>query len=161
MSTHKDQIRGGLADRRSEEDFSEKKLEAGKKVEREHTSNKEIAEEIAMDHLTEDPKYYTKLKKIEKMAYAQGRRDALAKFGSASASPPANDGASAYRDSGSPVATTSFKGMSRAVDQGWLANADRGFTSTFTDPGFRNHTLHGGPPSGGFVTDTTGGQRDS
>ena len=27
----------------------------------EHTDDKTMAEEIAMDHLTEDPKYYTKL----------------------------------------------------------------------------------------------------
>jgi hypothetical protein len=27
----------------------------------EHTDDEEIAREIAMDHLTEDPKYYTKL----------------------------------------------------------------------------------------------------
>ena len=37
----------------------------GYKVEREHTTDIEIAKEIAMDHLVEDPKYYTKLKKIE------------------------------------------------------------------------------------------------
>ncbi len=37
----------------------------GYKVEREHTTDTDIAKEIAMDHLFEDPKYYTKLKKIE------------------------------------------------------------------------------------------------
>ena len=31
----------------------------------EHTNDKKIASEIALDHLYEDPKYYTKLKKIE------------------------------------------------------------------------------------------------
>lgn len=42
-----------------------KELEKGIKVEMEHTDNKEKAKEIAMDHLWEDPSYYTKLKRIE------------------------------------------------------------------------------------------------
>jgi len=32
-------------------------------IEMEHTPDKKEAKQIAMDHLTEDPKYYTKLKK--------------------------------------------------------------------------------------------------
>jgi glucan phosphoethanolaminetransferase (alkaline phosphatase superfamily) len=43
-----------------------KQLEAGINVEMEHTTNKKVAEEIARDHLNEDPKYYLKLKKVEK-----------------------------------------------------------------------------------------------
>jgi hypothetical protein len=42
-----------------------KQLNMGIRVEMEHTDNKEKAKEIAMDHLYEDPKYYTKLSKIE------------------------------------------------------------------------------------------------
>ena len=42
-----------------------KQLNKGIKVELEHTNNKSIAKEIALDHLFEDPKYYDKLKKIE------------------------------------------------------------------------------------------------
>jgi hypothetical protein len=42
-----------------------KQLEMGMKVEMEHTNSKDKAKEIAMDHLWEDPSYYTKLKKIE------------------------------------------------------------------------------------------------
>src|SRR5210317_1653936 len=38
----------------------------GISVEMEHTTDREIAKEIALDHLYEDPKYYTKLLKIEK-----------------------------------------------------------------------------------------------
>jgi hypothetical protein len=37
----------------------------GLKVELEHTDDKSIAKEIVLDHLSEDPHYYTKLKKIE------------------------------------------------------------------------------------------------
>jgi hypothetical protein len=32
----------------------------------EHTNDRAVAREIAVDHLTEDPKYYDKLEKIEK-----------------------------------------------------------------------------------------------
>jgi hypothetical protein len=42
-----------------------KKLDQGIKVEMEHTTDKSIAREIAMDHIYEDPNYYTKLKQIE------------------------------------------------------------------------------------------------
>jgi hypothetical protein len=42
-----------------------KEFEMGMKVEMEHTTDKEIAKEIAKDHLFEDPKYYTKLSSIE------------------------------------------------------------------------------------------------
>lgn len=40
----------------------------GVKVEKEHTSNLDIAMEIAFDHVYEDPKYYDKLSSIEEMA---------------------------------------------------------------------------------------------
>jgi hypothetical protein len=64
----KDKIPGGLADKKSPKDFDRERLAQGIKVEMEHTSDKAIAREIAMDHLTEDPNYYRKLKKIEKHA---------------------------------------------------------------------------------------------
>jgi hypothetical protein len=46
-------------------DISElqKELEKGSKVEHEHTDSEEHAKRVAMDHLVEDPKYYTKLSK--------------------------------------------------------------------------------------------------
>jgi hypothetical protein len=37
----------------------------GLKVEMEHSDDITVAKEIAMDHLAEDPNYYTKLKRIE------------------------------------------------------------------------------------------------
>jgi hypothetical protein len=40
-------------------------LKMGIKIEKEHTRDENTAKEIAMDHLWEDPKYYTKLKKVE------------------------------------------------------------------------------------------------
>jgi hypothetical protein len=38
-----------------------KELNKGIEVEKEHTSSEEEARKIAMDHLVEDPEYYTKL----------------------------------------------------------------------------------------------------
>lgn len=43
-----------------------KELELGIKTEMEHTTDKKVAEEIALDHLFEDPKYYSKLTAMEK-----------------------------------------------------------------------------------------------
>jgi len=62
----KDIIPGGLADDLSPEDFDRDNLDKGIESELEHTSSKDIAEEIAMDHLTEDPGYYQKLEIMEK-----------------------------------------------------------------------------------------------
>ena len=61
----KDEIPGGLADKKSPEDFDQDQLLEGIKVELEHTDDKQLAMEIAMDHLTEDSDYYKKLKLIE------------------------------------------------------------------------------------------------
>lgn len=41
----------------------DKELEKGAKVEKEHTPSIAKAKAVAKDHLVEDPKYYTKLKK--------------------------------------------------------------------------------------------------
>lgn len=58
-------IPGGLADKKEPSDFDPEQLKKGIKVEMEHTNDRATAREIAMDHLTEDPKYYDKLEKIE------------------------------------------------------------------------------------------------
>ena len=49
-----------------DEDFNQKELEMGIKVEFEHTDNLEIAKAIAKDHLSECFDYYTRLGKMEK-----------------------------------------------------------------------------------------------
>jgi len=61
----KDHLPGGLADDKRPDQFDAMELARGVKVELEHTGNRNTAMEIAMDHLTEDPKYYQKLKKVE------------------------------------------------------------------------------------------------
>lgn len=66
-----EKLKGGLADGKTDKDFDEKQLDAGKKVEREHTKDKAVAAEIARDHLTEDKDYYKKLKTIEKSDLAK------------------------------------------------------------------------------------------
>jgi len=72
-----DKIPGGLAKGKSLIDIAKhhrvpqadiyKQLQKGIKIEMEHTTSKEIAKEIAMDHLWEDPKYYNKLDSIEEI----------------------------------------------------------------------------------------------
>lgn len=71
----KDKIKGGMSDNKSLSDIATKhgsilkdlknQLNKGIKVEMEHTKDESTAKEIAMDHLWEDPNYYTKLSKIE------------------------------------------------------------------------------------------------
>jgi hypothetical protein len=46
-------------------DAIQQELDAGIKVEREHTSSDQAAKEIALDHLAELPDYYSKLDKME------------------------------------------------------------------------------------------------
>jgi hypothetical protein len=60
----KDELKGGEGDKLSEKDVCPKQLAIGIEVELEHTGKRAIAKEIALDHLAEDKKYYTKL--IEK-----------------------------------------------------------------------------------------------
>lgn len=61
----KDRIKGGMADDKLPSDFDQDQLIKGIKVEMEHTDNMLTAKEIAMDHLTEDPRYYDKLAKAK------------------------------------------------------------------------------------------------
>jgi len=78
------QMKGGKADKLTLGKIAEihniKKIEVlipqlklGIKTEMEHTDSKKQAKEIALDHLVEDPKYYTKLKKakLEETIYKQ------------------------------------------------------------------------------------------
>lgn len=74
---------GGLSDDLTIEDIAKihdadlndmvKQLKMGIKVEYEHTRDKTIATEIALDHLYEIPDYYTRLAKMEKEAKGEGK----------------------------------------------------------------------------------------
>lgn len=58
--TAADLLPGGAADNKPDSAFPKKELQKGKKHEREHTNNDQIATEIAKDHLQEEPDYYKK-----------------------------------------------------------------------------------------------------
>jgi hypothetical protein len=70
-----EKLEGGIADSKSLDELAKKhkvdikvltkQFNKGVKVEMEHTDNKQMAKEIAMDHISEDPKYYDKLSKME------------------------------------------------------------------------------------------------
>lgn len=54
-----DKIQGGLADEKTPMEFDPEQLIKGLEVEMEHTDDPMVAIEIAMDHLVENPEYYT------------------------------------------------------------------------------------------------------
>ena len=58
-------LEGGKADNASPAEFDPNELDMGIQVETEHTNDPGLAREIAMDHLSEIPNYYTLLKKME------------------------------------------------------------------------------------------------
>jgi len=58
---NKNKLPGGKGDSLSSQDVDQKELTMGMKVEKEHTKDDSLAREIALDHLAEDPHYYTKL----------------------------------------------------------------------------------------------------
>jgi hypothetical protein len=70
------EVKGGLSRGKKVEDIAKKhgvslaelmvQLKMGLKVEMEHTDDRDLAMKIAKDHLVEDPRYYSKLKKMEK-----------------------------------------------------------------------------------------------
>lgn len=61
----RDFLPGGLADKGPPPNLDPEQLRMGIKVEMEHTNDRRIAREIALDHLTEDPEYYTYLERME------------------------------------------------------------------------------------------------
>lgn len=67
-----DLLHGGAADNTPDKAFSAAALLRGKRHEREHTGNDQIAKEIAKDHLSEDPRYYQKVEQIEKASNVYG-----------------------------------------------------------------------------------------
>jgi hypothetical protein len=52
---------GGVGDRAPSDQIDPIQLSTGIQIEMEHTNDPEIAKEISLDHLTVDPKYYSKL----------------------------------------------------------------------------------------------------
>lgn len=60
-----EKLPGGVGDYRKPSEFPADVLHKAVTHELEHTTDRKVAEEIAMDHLTEDINYYDKLEKIE------------------------------------------------------------------------------------------------
>jgi hypothetical protein len=77
-----DVVPGGLAKGLTLNDIAEKhgvgvdmmvaEFKKGIAVEMEHTTDREVAKEITLDHLFEDPKYYDKLAKVEEYIDKKG-----------------------------------------------------------------------------------------
>jgi len=61
MINNLSELPGGVGDHTPTNQVDPNQLSIGVQVEMEHTNDPDIAKEIAMDHLTEDPQYYTKL----------------------------------------------------------------------------------------------------
>jgi hypothetical protein len=57
-----DMLPGGKGDKTPVKNVDKTELSMGIKTEYEHTKDEKLAREIAIDHLTEDPHYYSKLK---------------------------------------------------------------------------------------------------
>lgn len=76
-----DLLKGGLSDDLTLKDIADKhkvdiselrkQFQMGIEVEKEHTDNESVAKEITLDHLFEDPEYYTKLANMENGEGAQ------------------------------------------------------------------------------------------
>jgi hypothetical protein len=65
MTPTPDLLPGGLADKGPPSHVDPKQIQKGIETEQEHTDDPAIAREIALDHLTEDPRYYDKLEAME------------------------------------------------------------------------------------------------
>lgn len=66
-----DKMPGGRADDMTDDAlFDPIQLEKGTRIEQEHTSDPQLAREIARDHLSEIPDYYTRLESMERKALA-------------------------------------------------------------------------------------------
>jgi len=78
IKMYEESLKGGLGDYLSPEEIAQKhgvsvksilqQLKMGIKVEYEHTGDKDISKEIAIDHLAEIPDYYTRLANMERKA---------------------------------------------------------------------------------------------
>ena len=58
-------LKGGKGDYKKASDFDPEEVKMGIAHEMEHTDDEAVAREICYDHLTENPSYYSKLKKAK------------------------------------------------------------------------------------------------
>ena len=119
---HEQKVAGGLSAGMSIEDIAKHhgvgmdelkpEYDKGIKVEMEHTKSKDIAAEIARDHLYEDPKYYTKLATIEEAKKPKGAPD--------------------WHDSDAPDAEGRFRDLSPKELAAWLIKTRKGDLKAIT-----------------------------
>lgn len=72
----KEVLTGGEADKKPDSRYKKEELAKGVEHEKEHTSDKAMAKEIAKDHLEENEDYYSELDKA-KLGGLQGLIDLL------------------------------------------------------------------------------------
>ena len=58
---NENELKGGIGDATGPSDVNPSELAMGVQIEMEHTTDEKVATEIALDHLTKEPFYYTKL----------------------------------------------------------------------------------------------------
>jgi hypothetical protein len=81
-----EKLHGGLGDDATPQEFDTEQVVMGLRVEMEHTDDPTVALEIVLDHLTEDPEYYTTKDDPEASAQANAAKDA-GEFGCEEANP--------------------------------------------------------------------------
>lgn len=155
-----DLIAGGKADDKTDKDFDKEQLRMGRKVEREHTSNPTLADEIARDHLEEIPDYYTRLARME--ASAPKRKEAMDPdhpYLLDQVGKPKTRNLSAMPPDKSLVVKTgalSYHGMRTALGAGLGAAAGAGLGAAHAEPGHRLHDAIYGAAAGGTIGGTVG-----
>ena len=75
-----DLIPGGKGDDVDPDEFDPHEIEMGTAHEMEHTDDPAKAREIAIDHLTEDPRYYSDLKAAGRLFSAENESVSLSDF---------------------------------------------------------------------------------
>jgi hypothetical protein len=71
-----EKLEGGLGDEAKTQQFDQEQVLMGLKVEMEHSDDPTVALEIVLDHLSEDPEYYTTKDNPECSAQANAAKDA-------------------------------------------------------------------------------------
>lgn len=85
---NRNHLPGGRGAHLNPRDFDPRALAIGTKHELEHTSDRDIAQEIAMDHLAEYPHYYDMLGELERTYPQRYPQDVLRRSNRESSSPP-------------------------------------------------------------------------
>ena len=124
-------LHGGIGDGKLPEDFDKEQVLLGMTVEMEHSDNPMIALEIVLDHLTEDPEYYTTSENPESSAQYNASMKAKS-FGNDEDAELTNE-LLGYkpRNVGEEVSKTSQSIEENDVDEAYVITADMLNTEPF------------------------------